>query len=283
MAGPVYVQIRLWNIGKSNIHGDASNVLNELKRKMADGSAPTMYEIMWKGTPQAGAEELGTAADAAKDGTTAPFQISVVSASANDTNTAAGHVRKVALIGVTVPNPGVVADQTPKTTVEVINMNGTTDVTSSRYYLRLIHAYACDWGSGGQDAAGDITIESPADTDLQTIKAGNNESNGCILYFHSGARVLFRRAEHHFEADAAVTDGVLLTVLASEFGDSLNSDADLETLVYTLSTEDQSNIIDPVWSFERIATVNSNIKFSEHLIANAVASNLKLLVKVTRN
>ncbi len=65
-------------------------------------------------------------------------------------------------------------------------MNGTTDVTTERYYLREMHAYSSDWGSGGHDAEGDITIEEPADTDLLTISATFNESNGGTIYGNVG-------------------------------------------------------------------------------------------------
>jgi hypothetical protein len=144
---------------------------------------PTI-EIFYKGTCSANATEVGAAADAAFDNTSVPVQIIVVSASANDTNTSAGHVRKVRVIGVSVASLTnfVNGSESPVYSLEELNMNGTSDVTSSRYYLRVLHFYACDWGSGGDEAADAITLEYPANTTILTIAAAANESNGSIIY-----------------------------------------------------------------------------------------------------
>ena len=62
-------------------------------------------------------------------------------------------------------------------------MLGTTDATTTRYYLREIHGYVSDWGTdASHDAEGNITIEEPANTTLLTIAAGTNESNGGTIY-----------------------------------------------------------------------------------------------------
>jgi len=149
VAGPVYVYQRLWNPGRDCIYGDTSNVLNYLEKDIRSTGRYRKYiEVFWVGTTQAG-EQLGTAADSAKDGTTTPYQITVVSAQANDTDAATGDARKVCLLGVTVSSIGNYnAGEQPKLTAEVINLNGTTDVLSSRWYLWVDHAYVCDWGSG---------------------------------------------------------------------------------------------------------------------------------------
>ena len=148
-----------------------------------------MIEIFYKGTSSADATELGGAADSAKDGTATPFAITVVSASADDTDDSTKDVRAIAVIGVSIPYGDIgkfVSDPTsctPQYTIEEVRMNGTTDVTpTERAYLHVIHAYAIEWGSNGQDAAGAITIESPADTTLIQIALGENESNASIIY-----------------------------------------------------------------------------------------------------
>ena len=176
------VKIRLYNPEWQ------SAAITDLKRKDVHGNIRTYFEIFYFGTANAAATEIGGAADTIGDGTTTPFQITVVSAQATDIDTAAGKVRKVRLIGVSVSSiqKFLNGEEAPVYSVEEVNMNGSTDVLSARYYLRLIHAYASDWGSGGQDAEGDITIESPADTDLQTIAATYNESNGCVIYGCTG-------------------------------------------------------------------------------------------------
>ena len=64
------------------------------------GNSP-MYEIHWTGATQAG-EELGTAATSAKDGTTTPYLVNIVSSDvADDWDNLAGAVRSVALVGIT--------------------------------------------------------------------------------------------------------------------------------------------------------------------------------------
>ena len=46
--------------------------------------------------------------------------------------------------------------------------------------------YAIEWGSGDDDAAGNITVESPANTALLTIAANANESNSSVIYIADG-------------------------------------------------------------------------------------------------
>jgi hypothetical protein len=177
--------VRLYNPEWTNL----TTQVDTLYRKDEYGKAPTMFEIFYKGTSSADATELGGAADSAKDGTATPFAITVVSASANDTDAANKDVRAIAVIGVSIPYADIgkyVNDPTsctPQYSVEEVRMNGTTDVTpTERAYLHVIHAYAIEWGSNGADAAGAITVESPANTALLTIAAAANESNGSIIY-----------------------------------------------------------------------------------------------------
>lgn len=175
------VKIRLYNPTWK------SPAITDLHRLDVHGKANTYFEIFYFGTASATATELGGAANSIGDGTTTPLQLSIVSAQVTDIDTGAGKVRKVRIIGVSVPTLVTPVSEAVYS-VEEINMNGTTDVLSSRWYLRLIHVYSSDWGSGGQDAEGDITIENPADTDLQTITAGTNESSGCVIYGCNGYR-----------------------------------------------------------------------------------------------
>ena len=210
MAGPVYVKKRLWN---PELIIDTNSVLpNELKQTIRGYNIPT-YSIKWTGTPQAG-EELGTAADSVKDGSTTPFVVTVVSSSNSDKRTtAAGMAHSVALIGVSVSAAeGKRLDvSNAKSTVEVVSMNGTTDVTATRYWLWVDHAYVCEWGTGAtHDAEGDITIESPADTDLLTIKATYNESNGGVWHFPAGKKVKMRYVKLHQQK--ILWQKVLLTI-----------------------------------------------------------------------
>ena len=162
-----------------------SPAITDLQRYDVHGRTDMYFEVFYTGTASATATEIGVAANSV-DAThlTLPMQLIIVSAQATDIDTDAGKVRKIRIIGITVESQidFVNGDEKPVYSVEEVNMNGSTDVTTVRYYLREIKAYASDWGSGGHDAEGDITIEEPADTDLLTISATFNESNGGTIY-----------------------------------------------------------------------------------------------------
>jgi hypothetical protein len=172
--------MRLWN---PEWYSPAITRKQIIKPDVYSKNHPTI-EIFYTGASSATATEVGGAADSVLDGTTTPVQCIVVSASANDTNSSTGHVRKVRIIGISVASADnfVNGSEKPVYSLEECNMNGTTNVTTSRYYLRVLHFYACDWGSGGDEAADDITLEYPENTTLLTIAATANESNGSIIY-----------------------------------------------------------------------------------------------------
>ena len=188
--------MRLWNPEYTNLSAAEKK---EVYKADVHGRMQPYIEIFYSGTSSANATAVGGAADLAKDGSTTPFKVNVVSASANDTNTSAGHVRKVRIIGISVPcvaGDATIAAATGTVdpnwsgqeayTVEQINMAGATDVYSQRFWIHVMHFYACDWGSGDGDAADAITLESPANTTLLTIAQNGNESNGAIIYGAAG-------------------------------------------------------------------------------------------------
>ena len=276
MAGPVYVKKRLWN---PEVIIDTNSVLpNQLKQTIRGYNIPT-YSIKWTGTPQAG-EELGTAGDSVKDGTTTPFVVTVVSSSNSDKRTtAAGMAHSVALIGVSVSAAegirGYVANA--KSTVEVVAMNGTTDVTATRYWLWVDHAYVCEWGTGAtHDAEGDITIESPADTDLLTIKATYNESNGGVWHFPAGKKVKTRYVKVSMNAVAAAQDGLVLSGTFTGFDQILNDSSNNDIDYFVASSPGEAC---KVWGEEdlyRWSTKASKCLWTETLITNAVASDIEI-------
>ena len=171
-------QFRLWN---PQWH-DCSYMIP--RKKDINGNYPMCITIQVSEAASAAAE-IGTAADSALNGTTTPVQVIVVSSSADDTDNSAKDVRNIHLIGISVASPTdyINGDEDPVYSVEEIAMNGTTNVTSDRYYLRVMHAYACRWGSNGSDAAGNITVEYPENTALLTMDAGDNESNSSGLIY----------------------------------------------------------------------------------------------------
>lgn len=276
MAGNVYVKKRLWN---PDLIVDPTGLLPNSLKQDIDGKHHASYTITWTGTTQAG-EELGTAPDSAKDGTVTPYQITVVSSQATDIDTDVGKVRAVALIGITTVSlaayaqwlldPTTVAGYAgrPQSTVEVVLMNGTTDVLSTRWFIWTDHAYAVNWGSGGADAEGDITIESPANTDLLTIKATYNESNGGRWHFVPDKQVRI----HHVhispgEAFAAAT-GVILKATWTKDENVMNSDPDLNVdyfiyLTPSLSAQYHKDHI------SRYTTLSSQCLWSETTVTAA--------------
>ena len=284
MGGPVYSMKRLWN---PDLVIDANNVLPRKCIRYVYGHTHTMYYQKWLGTTQAG-EEMGTAADSAKDGTTTPFPIIVVSASAlDDRGNAAGTVHSVALIGISVASildyqNGV---ETPLKTVEVVAMDGQTDVNSTRQWLWCDHAYACEWGTGAtHDAEGDITIESPVNVDLLTIKATFNESNGGIWHCRAGDTYITRDVGIEPTAATAVADGVFVTLAYTGFDHTLNdsnvADAnDFFTFILGggIGTHHKEATI------TRYATSTAKILMSEGLIANGLVFQIETYIEVKHN
>jgi hypothetical protein len=188
--------MRLWNPTYTNIDITTKANRRTIYKTDVHGNMHTYVEIFYTGASNANATEVGGAADSAKDGTATPFKINIVSSDANDTDATTGDARKVRLIGISVPATS--ADSTiaaatgtvdpnwangkEEYTVEELNLAGATDVYSQRFWIHVMHAYCSDWGSGGADAKGNITVESPANTTLLTIAAGANESNASAIY-----------------------------------------------------------------------------------------------------
>ena len=245
MAGIAYVKKRLYN---PELLVDPTELLPNRLVQDINKSHQHVYEITWKGATQAG-EELGTAATLVKVGTTVPFLVTVVSASADDTNAADKDVRAVALIGITTNSiAGYQAwndsgeatragqDGKPLSTVEVVLMNGTSDVLSTRYYIWLDAMYAVNWGSGGQDAAGNITAESPANTNLIVLLAGQNEGEGGVWHFPPNHYVTTQHIHITPTEVFAATTGVVVQAEFTAFDQALNTDPDLDIDYYQYTT-----------------------------------------------
>ena len=137
--------------------------------------------------------EIGTAATGVLDGTTTPVVVYAVSSSDTDKDAAAGAVRAIHLIGISVASATdyINGEEEPVYSVEEIRITaagGTTAQVSTRYYLRVLHAYATEWGTGGaasHDAEGNITIDDDGlgGNVYLTIDAGSNESNNSGLIY----------------------------------------------------------------------------------------------------
>jgi hypothetical protein len=172
-------QFRLWN---PQWHNCTKSIP---VRKDKDGKYPMCITIDISEAASAVAE-IGTAADSALNGTTTPVQVIVVSSAANDDNDLAdADAKKVHLIGISVASATdyINGVEDPVYSVEQLNLNGTTNVTSTRYYLRVMHMYCVDWGTTGSDPVGNITCEYPENTALLTMDAADNESNSSGLIY----------------------------------------------------------------------------------------------------
>lgn len=268
MAGIAYVKIRLWNIPKVHIFGDTEGILGNLQTDIHGdehrGRKPVIT-VYWEGATQAAAEELGLAPTAGKDGTGTVFQIIAVSAGAGDDDTSGGHIRKLAVIGLTTNsqagydayllNPNTPAGKAgkPILSVEVMNMAGVVDVTSTRFYLRTpIHAYAIQWGSGGDDASAAITIEAPANTALLTIVIAQNESGGCTLWFPKETEISIDQGNFNVN-DATLTgqgDGIMTTFTQNNFED-FSVGADFKATNITVNAYNPNHHVETIWFHPR--------------------------------
>jgi hypothetical protein len=245
MAGIAYVRKRLWN---PELLIDPTGLIPNRLVQDVNRKHQHIYEITWKGDTQSG-EELGTAATSVKDGTTTPFQVTVVSSHADDTNATDKDVRAVALIGITTNSiAGYQAwndsglstregrDGVPLSTVEVILMNGTSNVLSTRFYIWNDAIYSVNWGSGGQDAAGNITAESPANTNLLVLLAGNNEGEGGVWHFPPNHNVTTQHIHITPTEVFAATTGIVLQSEFTAFEQATNTDPDLDIDYYQYTT-----------------------------------------------
>lgn len=173
-------QFRLWNPQWHNC------TMMIPRKRDKDGQYPMCITISVSEAASAVAE-IGTAADNALNGTTTPVKVYVVSSSGDDTDSGTKHARRVHLIGLSVASATdyINGVEDAVYSVEEIALSGATDVITTRYYLRVMHMYVCDWGSGGSDAAGNIICESDADGTVTylTIDANDNESNSSGLIY----------------------------------------------------------------------------------------------------
>jgi len=178
-------RFRLWNPQWTNSTGD------DCRRANVRGKNQMTFELAIT-EAASGVAELGTPADNILNGTGTPVLLEEDSTDALDKDADTGCVRAVHIIGITVASAQNYIDglEDPVYSVEEVRCDvtaGTTAMPTSRYYLRVIHAYAVEWGSGGgasHDAEGTITIQTVGGvTTYLTIDAASNESNSSGLIY----------------------------------------------------------------------------------------------------
>jgi len=168
----------------------------EIRKKDVHGKYPMTFEIRYTGTGSANATEIGAAADNALDGTTTPVLLYIESTDAKDTIAGVG-VRKVRLIGLSVASAQAYINgkENEVYSVEEINMTTSAHTLTTRYYLRVIHLYASDWGSE-KDAAGTLTAgddATPTTTYLTIAISYNESNNGGLIYVAEGYHGRWKR------------------------------------------------------------------------------------------
>ncbi len=114
-----------------------------------------------------------------------PETMEIVSTSGNDT--AAGTGARTVVI------EGLLTSSSSSYTTETITMNGTTPVTSSNSWYRIVKTYVATAGSGGENA-GDITITSSGSgDDFDFMPAGLNESQSLVYTVPADQTLLLKR------------------------------------------------------------------------------------------
>ncbi|MCK5644371.1 MAG: hypothetical protein KAJ19_26465 [Gammaproteobacteria bacterium] len=282
MAGIAYVKKRVYN---PELIVDPDGVLPmKLRQSVIKGYNP-IYYINWLGATQAG-EELGTAKTATKDGTATAYLVNVVCADAlDDYDNAAGAVRAVAIIGLSVSSTTAYSSgaEVPLVTVEVLRTNGVADVNSTRYYLWLDHAYAVLWGSGGTDAEGAIDLEAPTGTVQIAIAITQNEGEGGQWHFPPNRR-LFTHSVRLESTDAVgAGNGVVLTGTHTGFDQILNTDPDLDVDTYAMvQGGGDYREYHPIKPLGRYTTVNSSCIWSEALVTATEPINIEIIQYLDR-
>ena len=198
--------MRLWN---PEWHSSAISD-EELRKKDVHGKYPMMFEIRFSGVGSANATQIGAAADAVLDGTTTPVLLYIESTHASDTVAGAG-VRRVRLIGLSVASVQNYLNgiESAVYSVEEINMATSAHTLTARYYTRVMHLYASDWGAE-LNAAGTLTAgddATPTITYLTIAAAGNESNSGGLIYVGPGYHGRWKRLLANIN-DAAINAGV---------------------------------------------------------------------------
>ena len=272
---------------------DPNGVLPHNLQHVINGKKHLTYEIKWTGTSQA-SEELGTAAALILDGTTTPFALNIVSSenTLDKRSNAAGAAHSVAAFGISVNsitgyNNWVAFGEStpegkagrPQSTVEVMAVNGTTDVLSTRMWIWVDAGYVCEWGTGQNDAEGNITLESPPNTTLILITAGQNEGEGGVIHFPPGVNVRVDHADITPIEALAAASGLLVSATYTSFDQALNTGPDLDIDYYTYITPQNTAHTDGREK-TRFTTIASKVLWKEATITAAKDFDLNIVMDV---
>lgn len=230
-----------------------------------------------------------------KDGTAIPFRLNVGSTdNTDDTRSkAAGAAHSCAAFGISVNsitgyNNWLAFGETtkegrdgrPRSTVEVAELAGTTDVFFTRWWIWVDGGYICEWGSGANDPVGDVTLESPSTTILIQISAGQNEGEGGVIHPPPSKRVKI----HHLDITPlealAAASGVLVQAEYTSFNQVLNTGPDLDIDYFTYITPNEGAHYEQR-EITRYSTIASKVLFKETTITAAKNFDINILLEIS--
>jgi len=140
-----------------------------------------------------------------------------VSSSAEDTNAVSNKdMRKIKIIGFTAT----------ALKEEELALAGTTRVKALELlWKRIIHHKGSDWGSVGQDANGNISMQNILGTvSYLVITAAGNESEGGVIWVPNNFHAMIAELQLDLNDIAvAATEGVVVKVAKSGFDDTKNN------------------------------------------------------------
>jgi hypothetical protein len=247
------------------------------------------FELIYNiSSPSASFTEF-SAWDNELDELTTPVQLHYKSSAALDKDAAGGTVRAIKLIGFTVDSVSDYqnGDEDPKWTIETLRMDssdGTTDQTTTKYYLRVLHCYACEWGTGdtsSHEAEGNITIgdDSTPTTTYLTIAAGDNDSNGSKVIIPDGYRAYIPKCVIQLKAAPTnIYDGTAVQMTITDEGNELNTAPDITDRVWVSTILEGQNIFNGFDTHGIEGSDGCILTFNEKNIGNAVATQVRLVV-----
>ncbi|GAG06900.1 unnamed protein product, partial [marine sediment metagenome] len=182
----------------------------------------------------------------------------IVSAHADDTDASDKDTREVTIIGW---------DYNGKAVEVIVAMNGTTAVKLGTRLKAVTHMHGSKFGSAGQDAKGDITLQTSNTANaivLLTITATYTESVGARIYVPDGSKAVIVAIEL-YQTTNANTGATQVTAYMTGFESAENIDPDFDyIMVASKAFARGEGICDCKLSFEeRIGTNTAVITLKE--------------------
>ena len=170
----------------------------------------------------------------------------LVSAHADDTDNIAKDMRKNTILGFAKD-----ADGKPDLYSEEVFLAGATPVkTAILKWIRAIHHGGSDWGTAGQDAKGNISLQNVDATAFLVLTAALNESEGGVIWVPNHIHCLIAEMSLKFNDLTLTTagDGVMVRFVKSGLDETKNNrlynlDPDNPYVNIVISRETPSKVI----------------------------------------